>query len=152
MKFIDFFKGQVKAFTRVSKTGKMSRVPDFMRQGEKKEKPVPSGLHVGKKVRIKSQAGSLGRGLIGTIKDLKEGMAHILSETGKMFSVRYDQLEMAKSKDYDFECQIDLIKSEITIEDLPERGTGKGKGKREGKPKTDKERLKRHKQLFGKEI
>jgi hypothetical protein len=81
---------------------KVTNDPEKAKQFEEKvreHKPAGKTVGVGDKVQIKPTAkGSLGRGIVAKVKDISDGIARIVNETGKVFRVPTSSLIYAKSK------------------------------------------------------
>lgn len=81
---------------------KVTNDPEKAKQFEEKvreHKPAGKIVGVGDKVQIKPTAkGSLGRGIVAKVKDISDGIARIVNETGKVFRVPISSLIYAKSK------------------------------------------------------
>jgi len=100
--------------------------------GAKKLKTFTKRPHIktGARVRISSTASSIGKGIIGTIKEIGDDFVRIVDEAGKVFRVSQAQLAIAKSSNYDYEALMKAEDYRVLLEELIKAGAHKYKRKK----------------------
>lgn len=104
-----WYKGKIKVTDSDEKAMKFSEGAAGSEQ-----KTTPPEIKEGAKVRIKSTskgASGKARGIVGTIKEVGKDFIRLADESGNVYRVGKDALEMAKSSDDGVEFELSLLKS-----------------------------------------